>query len=399
MGDSQLEREGIQGGEEQGTWTGSREGPISPTLLAKTTPSSTFIKENIDVTAIRSKARSFEKSQRSLSRSKTLSQLRRSERPGNRSKLKTKANEGRAKFRMRKPRPKKVSSDSDYEGDLEDTCEDLSTPYKRPKPTPFTSRITHFRYHRRAKLHRNVKVYEGSKDLEDHLGIFSAAAEQEEWSMTHGKLQITKLEILRVLVAKETLKEILMIESINFPPPPPLIGTPEKQNLNKLCGYHRDRGNPRNKGQGRGGVKVINMVSSGWNQKRPYEMAEPRVMGEITSFGAHTRSKLRKSSAPLVSFFGEIYHPLGLMDIQVTMGESSRSKTTLLEFAIVKHLSHYTVILGRIGIRSLGAVGSTIHLKVKFSMVNRVATLRTIKETLRECRRTEETQNSRKETQ
>ncbi|GJY72883.1 hypothetical protein Tco_0477314 [Tanacetum coccineum] len=211
---------------------------------------------------IRSKARSFEKSQRSLSRSKTLSQLRRSERSGNRSKLKTKANEGRAKFRMRKPKPK--------------------------------------------------KVYEGSKDLEDHLGIFSAVAEQEEWSMTHGKLQRAKLEILRVLVAKEILENAIALG------------------------------------------KLTNLV------KEHFER----------SFGAHTRSKLRKSSAPLVGFFKEIYHPLGLMDLQVTMGESSRSKTTLLEFAIVKCRSHYTVILGRMGIRSLGAVGSTIHSIVKFLTVN-----------------------------
>ncbi|GJW74026.1 hypothetical protein Tco_0133396 [Tanacetum coccineum] len=57
---------------------------------------------------------------------------------------------------------------------------DLSTPYKRLKPTPFTSRITRFRHHRRAKLPQNVKVYEGSKDPEDHLDIFSLAAEQQE---------------------------------------------------------------------------------------------------------------------------------------------------------------------------------------------------------------------------
>ncbi|GKC38885.1 reverse transcriptase domain-containing protein, partial [Tanacetum coccineum] len=36
---------------------------------------------------------------------------------------------------------------------------------------------------RRAKLPRNIRVYEGNKDPEDHLGIFSAAAEQEEWPM------------------------------------------------------------------------------------------------------------------------------------------------------------------------------------------------------------------------
>ncbi|GKA07148.1 reverse transcriptase domain-containing protein, partial [Tanacetum coccineum] len=43
--------------------------------------------------------------------------------------------------------------------------------------------ITRFRYHRRAKLPPNVQVYEGNKDPEDHLSIFSAVAEQEEWPM------------------------------------------------------------------------------------------------------------------------------------------------------------------------------------------------------------------------
>ncbi|GJS59789.1 putative reverse transcriptase domain-containing protein [Tanacetum coccineum] len=38
-------------------------------------------------------------------------------------------------------------------------------------------RIIQFKYHQRAKLPRNIKVYEGSKDLEDHLVIFSAAAD------------------------------------------------------------------------------------------------------------------------------------------------------------------------------------------------------------------------------
>ncbi|GKA78472.1 hypothetical protein Tco_0785009 [Tanacetum coccineum] len=81
------------------------------------------------------------------------------------------------KSRTRRSGQKETSSDSDYEEDLEDTYEDLSTPYKRPKPTPFTTRITRFKYYRRDKLLRKIKVYEGSKDLEDHLGIFSAATE------------------------------------------------------------------------------------------------------------------------------------------------------------------------------------------------------------------------------
>ncbi|GKE01908.1 reverse transcriptase domain-containing protein [Tanacetum coccineum] len=101
----------------------------------------------------------------------------------NKSKSKAKTGEGRTKFRERKFEHKGISSDSDCGEYSKDTCEDLSTPYKRPKPTPFTTRITRLKYHRRAKLPRNIKVYEGSKDLKDHLGIFSATVEQEEWPM------------------------------------------------------------------------------------------------------------------------------------------------------------------------------------------------------------------------
>ncbi|GKC50586.1 reverse transcriptase domain-containing protein, partial [Tanacetum coccineum] len=54
---------------------------------------------------------------------------------------------------------------------------------ERPKPAPFTQRITRFKYHQRAKPLQNIRVYQGNKDPEDHLGIFSAVAEQEEWPM------------------------------------------------------------------------------------------------------------------------------------------------------------------------------------------------------------------------
>ncbi|GKE23851.1 reverse transcriptase domain-containing protein [Tanacetum coccineum] len=89
----------------------------------------------------------------------------------------------KSKLRERRLEYQETSTDSEYDEGSEDTCEDLNSPYKRPKPTPFTPRITHFKYHRRAKLPRNIRVYEGNKDPEDHLSIFSAATEQKEWPM------------------------------------------------------------------------------------------------------------------------------------------------------------------------------------------------------------------------
>ncbi|GJW27402.1 hypothetical protein Tco_0044277 [Tanacetum coccineum] len=184
MVDSQPEREGVQWVEEEGTRKGSREGPSAPTLLAQTTPSSAFIKENIDMLRImikehdqqtktkatpkkltyddfevdgsesskgkglserssdgssgtaetRNKSRSYGKSRRSLPCNKSSSYLRRYERLGKRSRSKAKAKEGRAKSRTRRSGHKETSSNFDYEEDSEDTCEDLSLGGNRKRP-------------------------------------------------------------------------------------------------------------------------------------------------------------------------------------------------------------------------------------------------------------------------
>nr|GEV75567.1 reverse transcriptase domain-containing protein [Tanacetum cinerariifolium] len=101
-------------------------------------------------------------------------------------------------------------------------------------------------------------------------------------------------------------------------------------------------------------------------------------------FIAHTRSRLRKSHAPLIGFLGEVYDPQGLVDLRVRMRESGRSKTILFEFAILEFHSLYNVIIGRTGMRSLGAVRSTIHSMIKFLTASGVANLKTSKEALRE---------------
>nr|GEU99895.1 reverse transcriptase domain-containing protein [Tanacetum cinerariifolium] len=99
---------------------------------------------------------------------------------GEPSKVKERTKREKSKTRGRRPKYQETSSNTKYEEGSESTDEDFNSPYKRPKPTPFTPGITHFKYQRRAKLPRNIRVYEGNKDLEDHLSIFSAAAEQEE---------------------------------------------------------------------------------------------------------------------------------------------------------------------------------------------------------------------------
>ncbi|GKB75110.1 reverse transcriptase domain-containing protein, partial [Tanacetum coccineum] len=410
----------------------------------------------------------------------------------------------------------------------------------------------------KAKLLRNVKVYEVSKDPEDHLGIFSTAAEQEEWHMPvwrrmfrqalsgaarnwfddldpksvdsfeelsqkfleefsqqnryvkdpteihgikrrmneglqafmarfkseswhikgvpsvmrisafmhgHGHPKFSKklndkipkivdemFKRVRAFIKGEAATRSAEVArasqwdkgasrpgwsgGVNFPLPPPLIGTLEKQNLNKFCDYHGDkghntndcfhlkkqieeavasrklahlvkdirRGNQRNESQGRGGMKVINMTPpiilegaiEGYHIRRIYVDggSSSEIMYEhcFKSFGVDVKSKLRKASASLVGFSSETYHPLGLIDLMVTIGEPGKSKTLLLKFSIVKCRSPYNVIIGRTKMRSLGAVGSTIHSMITFPTGKGVATMRTSKEAIWECKQIERMQ-------
>ncbi|GKE53420.1 hypothetical protein Tco_1488576 [Tanacetum coccineum] len=125
----------------------------------------------------RGKTHSSDKGQKGLSKDKEPSRRRRSKRLENQSRTKERARWKKSKPRERRSEYQETSTDSKYDEGSEDTCKDLKLPYEIPKPTPFTLRITSFKYHQRAKLPRNIRVYEGNKDPKDHLSIFSAAAE------------------------------------------------------------------------------------------------------------------------------------------------------------------------------------------------------------------------------
>nr|GEW98686.1 hypothetical protein [Tanacetum cinerariifolium] len=156
--------------------------PISTRKLAKGF-SDRFSLESSGTSDTHRHTRSTSKSQKTPSKNKEPAHLKRSKRLEDRSTTKEKTKRERSKSRGKSSRHQEISLDCEHEEGSEDAYEDLNSPYKKVKPTPFTQRITRFKYHRRAKLSRNIRVYEGNKDPDDHLGIFSVTAKQEEWLM------------------------------------------------------------------------------------------------------------------------------------------------------------------------------------------------------------------------
>ncbi|GJS62235.1 reverse transcriptase domain-containing protein [Tanacetum coccineum] len=545
-------------------------GTSAPSVQAQGGPSPAFVKENINV--LRTMIKELDNRGQEKVTPRKLFNEESGEAGSEKSQMIPSAKEvggyssdgsSRSRSRVRASRRKSSSdtvSDSGSEG--------LSMPYRRPNPMPFTSRVTHFRYHRRAKLPPSVRVYEGNKDPEYHLSIFSAAAEQEEWPMPvwckmfrqtlsgstrnwfdsldpksvdgfeelsskfleefsqqkrydkdpteihgikrkpneglqafmgrfkvksahikgvpsvlrisvfvhgHGHPELAKKlndkipkmvdemwERVRAFIRGETAvdtteairsprweksdgkaswsggqdgsrnrghrrmegrsigtcapyarregftpltktpKEILAMDNVNFPPPPLMVGTLEKRNINKFCDYHQDRGHNTNdcyhlKKQ------IKEAVTSGRSQgyqKRPYERVE-HWMDNVITFPSVPRYQLM--NCPVVvevmiegfrvrrihvdgGSSSEAIYPMRVIDLEVTMGECGKTRTVIMEFAVVKSLSPYNALLGRTGMRSLGAVVSTIYSMMKFPTSNGIATISTTRETLRECR-------------
>ncbi|GJU13609.1 hypothetical protein Tco_1136005 [Tanacetum coccineum] len=117
------------------------------------------------------------------------------------------------------------------------------------------------------------------------------------------------------------------------------------------------------------------------------------------NLSVNIRSRLRRCRILMIGFSGETYHPLGVIDLRVTLGKEGRSKTVLMRFPIIKCHSPYNIIIGRTGMRSLGAVGSTIHSMIKFPTNQGVVTMETSREALQECKHLERVQGLWKEVQ
>ncbi|GKA24839.1 hypothetical protein Tco_0710872 [Tanacetum coccineum] len=283
--------------------------------------------------------RSAIKSRRTPSKNKDPTHLRRSWRLEDRSINQEKVRRERSKPKGKRFGHQETISNSKCEEGLEDAYEDLNLPYKRPKPTPFTQRITRFKYHRRVKLPRNIRVYEGNKDPEDRLGIFSAAAEQEEWPMpvwckmfhqTLGGAARNWFDYLDPKsvdsfeeLSQKFLEEFSHQKSSHIKGVPLILristfmhghGHPElaKKLNDKIpktveemferfgafirgevvagsaemaCPSQGDKGSlrtPSCENRGRNGVKIINMIREGGNRKRPYKEGRSGLTDKLT---------------------------------------------------------------------------------------------------------------------
>nr|GEW37557.1 hypothetical protein [Tanacetum cinerariifolium] len=62
--------------------------------------------------------------------------------------------------------------------------DDLTKPWTCEEVNPFTPRIRNFESSRKTRMPNNIKTYDGTGDLEDHVNVFQAVAQVERWAMS-----------------------------------------------------------------------------------------------------------------------------------------------------------------------------------------------------------------------
>ena len=90
---------------------------------------------------------------------------------------------------------------------------------------------------------------------------------------------------------------------------------------------------------------------------------------------------LSKYDMPLIGFDGRMVIPKGQISLPVNM----EGKEVMVTFIVVVSFFPYTVIFGRPWIHAMGAVPSTLHIKVKFRNEQGIAIVRGNQQVARQC--------------
>ena len=90
---------------------------------------------------------------------------------------------------------------------------------------------------------------------------------------------------------------------------------------------------------------------------------------------------LSNYDTPLMGFNSHMVIPKGQISLPVNM----EGKEVMATFIVVASFSLYTVILGRPWIHAMGAVSSTLHIKVKFCTEQGIAVVRGNQQVARQC--------------
>ncbi|GJY18336.1 hypothetical protein Tco_0389827 [Tanacetum coccineum] len=188
-----------------------------------------------------------------------------------------------------------------------------------------------------------------------------------------------------------TPQEILTTEhQLRLPQTAPLVGVPNKENLNRYCDYHNEEGHNTDycfhlkqqleialeSGKLNHLIKDVRQRGRAGQQNQD-EGASVEIMFEQCFNMLHPsiRARLVETQTIVLGFSREHVNPLGKIELDVCFGGSGLCRRAIMKLTIILAPSPYNIILGRPGLKQLRALPSIIHEMMKFPTPWGIATL------------------------
>nr|GEX14084.1 reverse transcriptase domain-containing protein [Tanacetum cinerariifolium] len=119
-----------------------------------------------------------------------------------------------------------------------------------------------------------------------------------------------------------------------------------------------------------GGHTIHRMyIDGGFSMEILYEHCFNRLRPDI-------KKQMVPATTSLTGFSGETTWPVGQLKLLVTIGDATYSTNAWMNFMIVKLLSSYNGIIGRLGLKAIQAVPSTVYGMLKFPTEEGIVTIR-----------------------
>ncbi|KAK9071736.1 hypothetical protein SSX86_008165 [Deinandra increscens subsp. villosa] len=138
---------------------------------------------------------------------------------------------------------------------------------------------------------------------------------------------------------------------------------------------------PLNGKESREDPVIVTVGIAGFLVKRTYldTGSASEIMYEscFRRMGLDVQQRLKPHNSTLIGFSGEVVHPMGEITLPVIFGDDKLFREEMMTFIVVSTSSPHNVIIGRPGLKVLGAIVSTAHGLVRFPTPRGIATVTT----------------------
>nr|GEW15511.1 reverse transcriptase domain-containing protein [Tanacetum cinerariifolium] len=250
--------------------------------------------------------------------------------------------------------------------------DDLKKPCTCEKENSFTPRICNFESSRKTRMPNNVKTYDGTGDPENHVKVFQAAAQkkyvkdpveihnikQRDGETIEDFMERFKIETGRMKGAPECMRISGFMHGVNNPELTKRLNEHVPKTMKEMMisttAFIRREATASSKKKGH----------ASW---KPQDQPKRHSSDKWSDFQATTS---------LTGFSGETIWPLRQLKLLVTIGDANHFTKAWMNFMVVKSMSPYNGIIGRLGLKAIQAVPSTVHGMLKFPVEGGIATIR-----------------------